>query len=163
MLCRMNRHNLPTTNLAAQLAFVLLVFGATASSYSQARVPASGDEATIQQMEGEFHQAFLAADTTMLGKLLAADFVWMHGDGELWNKDRLINEFKSGGLRYRRDEIERIKVIMYNGAAIVVAHDTRQYDVGEPFQFEYTTTYVKQAGRWRIAVFHSSYCACAKR
>lgn len=163
MLCRMKRNSLPAIEaVTLQLSLLLLLLCATASAFSQARAPASGDESTIKHIDKQFHQAFLDADTKKLQELLASNFIWMHGDGELWSKDRLVEEFRSGKLRYRRDETDRTKVILYDGAAIVVGHNLRQYDKGEPFEFEYTTTYVKQAGQWRVGVFHSSYCACAK-
>jgi hypothetical protein len=123
------------------------------------------DDATaVLQAERGFHRAFLAADTNTLDTLLTAEFVWMHGDGAVWTKPKLLDEFRSGKLSYKRDDTDNVKVTTYGPrAAVVVGHDVRQYGTGEAFDFNYTTTYVKQSGAWRVAVFHSSHCPCAKK
>ena len=131
--------------------------------------PAIGQEArqadaqAVLSAENEFHRAFLAADTKTLDTLLTSEFVWMHGDGMVWTKPQLLEQFRSGKLGYKRDDTDSVKVTMYGSAAVVVRHDSRQYSTGEAIDFNYTTTYVKQNGAWRVAVFHSTHCPCAKQ
>jgi hypothetical protein len=119
------------------------------------------DSEAVRRAETRFHQAFVAADTKGLDALLISDFVWMHGDGEIWSKQQLLERFRSGKLSYKRDEIDNVKITLYDSAAIVVGHDARERGTGERLEFNYTTTYVKQNGEWRVAVFHSSHCPCA--
>jgi len=120
-------------------------------------------EKAVRQAEDRFHQAFVSADTKILDTLLTADFVWMHGDGAMWTKPELIEKFRSRKLSYTRDEIDNVKVTVYGATAVVMGHDARVRDTGETLDYNYTTTYVKQKGQWRVAVFHSSYCPCAQK
>jgi len=120
-------------------------------------------EPAVRQAENRFHQAFITADTKTLDSLLTADFVWMHGDGAKWSKPELIERFRSGKLSYTRDEIDNVKVTLYGATAVVTGHDVRVRSTGETLDYNYTTTYVRQNGHWRVAVFHSSYCACAQK
>ena len=92
--------------------------------------------------------------------LLTSEFVWMHGTGEVATKEQLIESFRTGRSSYRRDDIDSVNVTLYGEAAVVVGHNVRQLGSGEVLEFRYTTTYVKQDGSWRIAVFHSSHCPC---
>ena len=118
------------------------------------------DADQVRQTESKFHQAFVTADTKELEALLTSEFVWMHGTGEVATKEQLIESFRTGRSSYRRDDIDSVNVTLYGEAAVVVGHNVRQLGSGEVLEFRYTTTYVKQDGSWRIAVFHSSHCPC---
>ena len=124
----------------------------------------ANDTTAVLQAESRFHRAFVAADTKTLDAFLTEQFIWMHGDGAVWTKPELLEKFRSGKLSYKRDDIDNVKVNLYGTtAAVVFGHDARQYGTGEALDFNYTTTYVKQDGQWRVAVFHSSHCPCAKQ
>ena len=129
---------------------------------AMAQEASQADSQAVLKVESQFHRAFLAADIKALDRLLTSEFVWMHGDGMVWTKPQLIEKFRSGKLAYKRDDTDSVKVIMYGAAAVVVGHDNRQYSSGEAIDFNYTTTYVKQDSAWRVAVFHSTHCPCAK-
>ncbi|HYA24457.1 MAG TPA: nuclear transport factor 2 family protein [Terriglobales bacterium] len=132
------------------------------STFAEGQQPSTDDSEAVRRAEARFHQAFVAADTKTLDALLTPDFVWMHGDGAIWPKAQLLDELRSGKLSYKRDEIDGVKITVYGATAIVVGHDERQYGNGESLDFNYTMTYAKQNGEWRVAVFHSSHCPCAQ-
>jgi hypothetical protein len=133
--------------------------GSQAQSVNSQTEPTEVSRA-VRQVESRFHQAFVDADTKVFEALLTRDFVWMHGTGEIATKPQLIESFRSGKARYKRDDIDNVKVTLYGSAAVVVGHNVRELGTGEVLDFNYTTTYVKQDGNWQIAVFHSSHCSC---
>jgi hypothetical protein len=139
---------------------LLLLFGCCEVAFTQGQAAPTNDSDAVRQTEKRFHQAFVAADTKAFDALLTHEFVWMHGTGEVATKQQLIESFRSGKASYKRDEIDNIKVTLYGTAAVVVGHNVRQLGRGEVLDFNYTTTYVRQDGEWRIAVFHSSHCPC---
>jgi hypothetical protein len=126
----------------------------------QTRAEPSDASSTVRQIEARFHQAFVNGDTKEFETLLTREFVWMHGTGEIASKQQLIESFRSGKSRYKRDEIDNVKITLYNAGAVVVGHDVRELGTGEVLDFNYTTTYVKEGEAWQIAVFHSSHCPC---
>jgi hypothetical protein len=145
-----------------RIVLIMLVAGLGASQANPAESQTRrNDQATaIRQVESRFHRAFVDADTKAFDALLTSDFVWMHGTGEIATKAQLIESFRSGKARYKRDDIDKVKVTLYGSAAVVVGHNVRELGTGEVLEFNYTTTYVHQGGNWRIAVFHSSHCPC---
>jgi hypothetical protein len=143
-------------------SLLLLAFGLFVRPPSAPAQSARSDSSeAVLQLENRFHEAFLAGDTKTFDVLLASDFVWMHGTGDVWTKGMLIEQFRSGKANYKEDRIDSVKVTMYKSTAVVVGHDVRRSATGDLFDFNYTTTYVKQNGEWRVALFHTSYCPCA--
>jgi hypothetical protein len=145
-----------------KLVLLLILLVAFENPFPAARAHDGQNDTTneIQRIEARFHRAFVDADVKTFEALLTDEFVWMHGTGEIATKPQLIESFRSGKARYKRDDIDNLKVTLYGSAAVVVGHNVRELGTGEILDFNYTTTYVKQGGDWRVAVFHSSHCPC---
>lgn len=110
----------------------------------------------VKRIDDKFHNAFRTADLATLNTLLADNFIWTHSTGQVQTKIELLNDFKSGELKYKSLETDDVKIYFYGKAAVVSGHSTRKYPNEDAFQIRYSVFYVKQNRKWRAAAFQTS-------
>jgi ketosteroid isomerase-like protein len=136
-------------------------------SWQATRVPRSDEDSQkeIAAMEGGFHQALLAADVGKLESLLDETFIWTHDTGVQKTRPQLLDDLKSGRLKYSKIETNSVRVSIYNDTGVVRGVSLRQYSPNSgangsanttPFTIFYTLTFVNRGGDWKVVAMHSS-------
>jgi hypothetical protein len=73
----------------------------------------------VAAIEGGFHQALLAADLGKLESLLDETFIWTHDTGQRKSRQQLLDDVKSGRLRYSKLETNSVRVSIYGDTGVV--------------------------------------------
>ena len=136
-------------------------------SWQATRVPRpdADSQKEVTAIDGSFHQALLAADVGKLESLLDETFIWTHDTGQQKSRQQLLDDVKSGRLRYANLETNNVKVSLYGDTAVVRGVSPRQYSPNSgadgsanttPFTIFYTLTFVNRGGDWKVVAKHSS-------
>ena len=135
-------------------------------SWQATRMPRSEEDARkeVAATEAAFHEAVLGSDVKKLGSLLDESFVWTHRAGEQMTRRQLLDNLKSGELKYSKLETNSVTVSVYGDTAIVrgVSQSQRGSSPGEvsddagPFTIFYTLTFVNKGSGWKAVAMHSS-------
>jgi ketosteroid isomerase-like protein len=141
-----------------------------AVSWQATRTPRQGEEAEetkkeIAAAQTAFHQAMLTADLKTLETLADETFVWTHRDGEQTTLKQLLDQLRSGQLKYSKLETSHVTVSLYGDTAIVRGVSPRQRSSfpgatgsgdATPFTAFYTLTFVNRGGDWKAVAMHTS-------
>jgi ketosteroid isomerase-like protein len=123
---------------------------------------ARGDAAAT---ESEFHRAVLASDIDTLGRILDDSFIWTHSKGEQHARQSLIDDLKTGRLKFSKLETNNVTMSVSGDTAIVrgILRPQRSAIPGEagpgdaaPFTAFYTLTLVNKGGPWKAVAMHTS-------
>jgi ketosteroid isomerase-like protein len=104
-------------------------------------------------------RAELDGDAEALRELLADDFVGVGPVGFTLTKERWLQRFQSGGLKYTSYTVEDLQPRVYGDAAVVVGVMKQEGTLeGRPVPGTFRATYilVRQDGAWRAAGWHIS-------
>lgn len=136
-----------------------------AVAWQATKVPREEQEAKkeVAAAESAFHQAVLAADIKKLESLLDDTFIWTHRDGEQMTRQQVLDELRSGQLKYSKLENETIAA--YGESAVVRGttsmrqrssfRDSKTGDANPSTAF-YTLTFVNKDGDWKAVAMHST-------
>jgi hypothetical protein len=138
-----------------------------AVSWQATRLPRAEEEIKkeVAAAEAALQQALLAADVKRLETLLDETFVWTLSTGERQTRQQLLDQLRSGQLKYSKLETRDVTVNAYGDAAVVRGVSPRQrssYPGAEgrgdaaPFNAVYTLTFVNRGGDWKAVALHSS-------
>jgi len=119
----------------------------------------SADSAAVLAAEDARFSAMVAADPVALERLLAEDLSYVHSTGRVVNREQMIDEIRSGKLRYRAlTPAERQVTVVETDAAYVrgqarieVSADANPVE----FQARYLAIYVRDAGDWKLRAWQS--------
>ena len=135
-------------------------------SWQATRMPRSEEDARkeVAATEAAFHEAVLASDVKKLESLLDESFIWTHRAGEQMTRRQLLDELKSGELKYSKLETNSVTVSVYGDTAVVRGVSQRQRgsspgeasDDAGPFTIFYTLTFVNKGSGWKAVAMHSS-------
>jgi uncharacterized protein DUF4440 len=136
-------------------------------SWQATRVPRpdADSQNEVAAMEVGFHQALLAADVGKLESLLDETFTWTHDNGIQKTRPQLLDDVKSGRLKYSKIETNNVRVSIYGDTGVVRGVSLRQYSANSgangsanttPFTIFYTLTFVNRGDDWKIVAMHSS-------
>lgn len=146
--------------LSLRLAFIALAVSQACSAFGQtAATDAENAQQEIKTLQGQVVQAILKADTGVLEKFYADDYVAIHGDGKLTTKAEEIENFKTGVTKYESITVNEGKIRIYGDTAVVNALATVKTVVnGKPYsgQVRNTRVWVKEAGVWKLVVFQTT-------
>jgi hypothetical protein len=129
---------------------------------SKSVVRKSKAEREVLRLENERVQALLRGDTVALDRVYSDDYTVMSTIGLVKNKADVMQDFKSGNLKYESFTLDECKVRIYGNTAVVTGLSTQKArDKGQDIsgQFYFTRVYVKQSGRWQIVANHQSRMA----
>ena len=135
-------------------------------SWQATRMPRSEEDARkeVAATEAAFHEAVLGSDVKKLESLLDESFIWTHRAGEQMTRRQLLDNLKSGELKYSKPETNRVTVSVYGDTAVVRGVSQRQRgsspgvasDDAGPFTVFYTLTFVNKGSGWKAVAMHSS-------
>lgn len=108
-------------------------------------------EREVLRLENKRVQALLRDDTATLHRIYSDDYTVMSTIGLVKNKADVMQDFRSGNLKYESFTLDEVKVRVYGNTAVVTGLSTqkaRDKDQDISGQFYFTRVYVKQSGWW---------------
>lgn len=116
--------------------------------------------ATVLQAERDGCLAYLHGDADKIAKFLTDDYTLTNSKGEISTAADDIRDAKTGKVKYDVFENYDMKVRVYGGATAVVLGKTKVKGHAEgraiDIVVQFTDTFVKQNGQWRLAAGHVS-------
>ena len=120
----------------------------------------SDESAAVLQAEREGCAAYLQGDADKIANFLTDNYTLTNSKGEISTAADDIEDAKSGRVRYDVFENYDMKVRIYDDHTAVVTGKTKVKGnaQGKPIDIivQFTDTFVKQSGRWRLAAGHVS-------
>jgi ketosteroid isomerase-like protein len=140
---------------------VLLLPAALAAAQTEngSRARDTGVQQTIRKLDGERIQAQIHADTAALDRLYADDFIGVGPSGTVRSKPQVMEDFRSGTLKFQSITTDEVEVRVYGNTAVETGRSTMGgQDNGKtvPRDTRFTRVWVKQQGRWRLVANHYS-------
>jgi ketosteroid isomerase-like protein len=109
------------------------------------------DEQTVIQLEHELLDAFRAANTVALDRILADDFTFTDPHGAPATKEFWLKEISEGRLAFDSIDLHNLDVKVIGDTALANGQLTmhaRSKQGGYNGRYHYTDVYVKQNGHW---------------
>ena len=120
----------------------------------------SDESAAVLQAERDGCVAYLRSDADNIAKFLTDDYTLTNSKGEITTAADDIEDARSGRVHYDVFENYDMKVQVYGGHTAIVTGKTKIKGnaQGKPIDIivQFTDTFVKQSGRWRLAAGHVS-------
>ena len=119
------------------------------------------DEKAVAALDTEYQAAVKNNDVPTMDRILADDFVLVTGLGKTHSKRDLLEEARSKGMQYERQEDSQRKVRVWGDTAVVTALLwAKGTEDGKPFDYKlwFSDVYLKTEKGWRY-VFAQ---ACAR-
>ena len=121
------------------------------------------DSHEIQSLEGQWRAALVHADTGVLDRMLADDFLAISSNGTLSDKQQYLHRITSHTNQFSSIELIDIKTRVQPTSAIAISqtHVVGTLE-GRPINgiFRYTKVYARNAlGQWRVVNFEATRVA----
>jgi ketosteroid isomerase-like protein len=118
-------------------------------------VPAGDPTAvdTIKQLERDMGNAMLAGDIDKLNQIYADDWATVGSDGKTYNKESLLDDFKSGEHKLLSFENGPIDVQVFGNVAVAqggVTEKRTRYGKDASGEFVWNDLLKKRAGKWVV-------------
>src|SRR4030095_10946357 len=135
-------------------------------NWQATRVPTSAESAKrdVTRAHDEFFKAILAGDDKKVEQLTDDNFIWMHRTGQQETRKQLLENLRSGQLKYSKMETTNVVVNLSGDTAVVRGTSPRQrVAVGggttntNPFTAFYTLVFANVGGTWRAVAMHTSW------
>ena len=139
---------------------IVLAFVVAASALALAQ--AGNVEQSLKALTEQFNQARLKGDAATVDKLLADDYIVIGVDGATFTKAEVLENFKSGKLKYEALEFSDVKVRVYGDTALVNATANVKGHFGAidlSGQYRSVRVWVKRKGQWQSVSFQSTRVA----
>jgi uncharacterized protein (TIGR02246 family) len=112
------------------------------------------DEQEILQLFQDGDRALIAADLTALSRIFADDYIQYDESGEAHSRQEVLNNLRSGVIRYLSMESTGRRVRLLS-ADVAIVHGSEEDDVEQagqrfPVSYLYMDVVVKRNGRWQI-------------
>jgi ketosteroid isomerase-like protein len=123
-------------------------------------VPAERNpERELRGAENAWARAALAADATMLNRVLADDLTYTHSSGRTETKPQFIESLTSGRMKYESAELDELTIKMYGKVAVVLS--VRRMRAGAPgkissFRARFQRVWVERAGQWQLVAHQAT-------
>jgi hypothetical protein len=117
------------------------------------------DKVTVAALDTEYQAAVKINDASTMDRILADDFVLVTGSGKTYTKPDILNDAKSAGTNYERNDEDIQTVRVWGKTAVVTAKlwekgtsDGRSFDR----KFWFSDTYVRTSTGWKYVFGQSS-------
>jgi len=121
---------------------------------------ATDESAAVLRAERDGCVAYLRGDADRIAKFLTDDYTLTNSKGEITTAADDIEDTKTGSVHYDVFENYDMKVRVYGDHTAIVTGKTKVkgHAQGKPLDIivQFTDTFVKQNGRWRLAAGHVS-------
>jgi len=112
------------------------------------------DEHEILQLFIDGDRALIAADLAALSRTFADDYIQYDESGKAFTKEDVLNNLKSGAIRYLSmlSTSRRIRMLTDDVAIVHGSEEDEVEQAGRRFQvrYVYTDIVMKRNGRWQI-------------
>jgi uncharacterized protein (TIGR02246 family) len=135
------------------------ILAAALLALAAGRAPAQSIEREIANLEHQIAQAIVKNDAAFVASVFADDFYYTGVRGEIKKKSDIVNELKSGDLKFELLQFDDIKVRHQGDTAIVTGLAiTKGTSPQGPIsgQFRYTRVYVKRQSAWQLILFQGT-------
>ena len=122
----------------------------------------SGDEQELRRIEALLCTAFESGDAATLRRHMDVTFTQTSSRGEVTDFEQNVAEVAKREPRYDVFRNHEQKIRLYGDAAIILGITTvKGVADGKPFaaDFQYTDTWIRRDGLWKIAASHASRLA----
>jgi ketosteroid isomerase-like protein len=119
----------------------------------------SADESAVAKLDTEYQTAVEKNDAATMDRLLDDKFTLVTGAGKIYTKADLLEEARSGRIRYERQDDSAQAVHVWGDTAVVTAKlFTKGTEAGKPFEYMvwFSDTYVRTPNGWRYVFGQSS-------
>ncbi len=117
------------------------------------------DEKAVAALDTEYQAAVKNNDVPTMDRILADDFVLVTGLGKTHSKRDLLEEARSKGMQYERQEDSQRKVRVWGVTAVVTALLwAKGTEDGKPFDYKlwFSDVYLKTEKGWRYVFAQAS-------
>lgn len=113
----------------------------------------------IEQLEEQWRQAELHADTSVMANMLSDDYLGIYADGMLATKAETLAGFEDGKAHFTQIDTSDRKIRVFGTTAVVtskarVVGTTDGIDISGLYR--YTRVYHRSSGVWKIVSFEAS-------
>jgi ketosteroid isomerase-like protein len=140
--------------------FALAGWQGSASAAQKNKESAGGVEATIMKLNERITQAALKGDAATFQELYAEDYVSISAvTGATSTKADLINNVKSGKLKYDSIAPSDVKIHVYGNTALVTAKADVKGKFGDQDMsgsYRSSRLFVNRGGKWLVVFFQST-------
>ena len=140
-------------------ALVLSAVSSAIAQQSARAQDAASTEQAVQQQDQERIRAQITADTIVLRRIYADDFLGIGPTGVVRNKAEVIADFTTHALTYQSITTAEVRVRVYGNAAVETGRSTMVgQDKGKdvPRENRFTRVWVMTDGRWQLVANHYS-------
>jgi ketosteroid isomerase-like protein len=119
----------------------------------------SDDANAVLQTERDLAAAYQRGDADRIAHGVMEDYTLTNSTGKITTRADDIAEAKKNDPKYEIFENYDMKVRVHGGTAVVIGKThTKGISGGKPFdsQFQFTDTFVKEGGLWRLLASHAS-------
>ena len=123
------------------------------------RLQESDEANAVLQTERDLATAYLKSDADGIEQGMMEDYTLTNSMGKITTRADDIGEAKKNDPKYEIFENYDMKVCVHGDTAVVTGKThTKGISGGKPFgfQFQFTDTFVKDGGRWRLLAGHVS-------
>lgn len=116
-------------------------------------------EQQITTLHNQSREAALKGDASFFEKCLANTYFGIGGDGRLRTKADVLQDFKSGSIKYESIDERDVKINTYGNTAVLNSSASVKMTInGKPVNgdFRATFVYVKDGGKWEQVSFQST-------
>jgi ketosteroid isomerase-like protein len=141
--------------LAQTLAIGILV----AITANSANASVADDQKSVAALDTQYQSAVKKNDAPTMDRLLADDFILVTGSGKIYTKADLLDEARSGGVSYERQDDSAQTVRVWGDTAVITAKLVEKgTENGRPFDRTvwFSDTYVRAPNGWRYVFGQSS-------
>jgi ketosteroid isomerase-like protein len=113
----------------------------------------------VLQTERDLATAYLKSDADGIAQGVMEDYTLTNSMGKITTRAEDIGEAKKNDPKYEIFDNYDMKVRVHGATAVVMGKThTKGVSGGKPFdfQFQFTDTFVKDGGRWRLLAGHVS-------
>ena len=107
-----------------------------------------------------FNRALKEQDDTALEGLYADDYMLVRPDGSVLNKQEVLQDLRSGGLRFHSIELSQTEVRVYGSTAVLTAECeavSSRSGMESRSHFRLIAIYVQQGQSIKLAYFQSTF------
>lgn len=149
-----------TTLMRMAILTGVLAFGGAGSTLeAQRRPPVQSDQDILIQMERDWDAAFERRDATLIGKLLADEFIATYSDGRRGNKATELKQAAEFNQQTDSRVLDDFIVKIYGDTAVVWFTQTLTGpSKGKPLTivYQYVDVWVLRDGRWQCVASQST-------
>jgi ketosteroid isomerase-like protein len=135
--------------------FALTIFASSLLVFGQG----SDEENAVLQAERDLATAYLNSEDGAIARYVMEDYMLTNSTGKITTRADDLDEARKRDPKYDVFENNDMKVRIHGDTAVVTGRrHTKGIAGGKPFdsKFQFTDTFVKDAGRWRLLAGHVS-------